>query len=240
MNELAKQPSLWPPSYLVRKHLWARRIKFKASLKYGLEITVPRRFNLKELPSLLDKNREWIETQLLKLDQLKDLASHEALPEQLEFKAINQIWKINYVAAETRLQLLVRPQQELVVLGKIENKASCYKLLIQWSKKQARVELLKQLEEISLKIAIPYGQAKVRSQVSRWGSCSSKKSLSLNYKLLFLRPELMRHVMIHELCHTVHMNHSDRFWALVAEHDANWQVHRRELRRGQVDLPGWL
>jgi YgjP-like, metallopeptidase domain len=52
----------------------------------------------------------------------------------------------------------------------------------------------------------------VKSQRTRWASCSAKKNLSLNTKLLFLSPDLVRYVLIHELCHTVYMDHSKEFW----------------------------
>lgn len=58
--------------------------------------------------------------------------------------------------------------------------------------------------------------------------------------MIFLPPELMRHILIHELCHTVHLNHSPQFWRLVAKYDPNWRLHNRLSKQEEMQLPMWL
>lgn len=229
----------WPPNVTLKKHARARHIKLKASVQHGLELVVPKRFNPKEIPFILEQNRIWIEKQLLKIQS--QFISIDKLPNEIIFSAINLSWQIEYIASDMKLKLLSRPhQRELVFIGDIQNKLACKKLLIIWVKKQARIYLLNQLEEVSQQIRLSYTHAIIRDQSTRWGSCSSKKSISLNYKLLFLPFELMRHVLIHELCHTVHLNHSDAFWGLVERFDPKWEQHRRELRKADKLIPMWL
>ena len=64
---------------------------------------------------------------------------------------------------------------------------------------------------------------------SRWGSCSSVGNLNFNYKLVHYSPEVIDYVLIHELAHLVHLNHSDKFWALVAKYDGQYKKHRLML-----------
>lgn len=75
-----------------------------------------------------------------------------------------------------------------------------------------------------------HGAIRIGNQKSRWGSCSTRGSLSFNYKILFLPPALQTYVVVHELCHLKEMNHSKRFWALVAEQVPEWSTLRNELR----------
>lgn len=67
----------------------------------------------------------------------------------------------------------------------------------------------------------------IKNSKSRWGSCSSRGNLNFNYKLLFLPPEVLDYVVVHELCHLAHFNHGPEFWAKVAE----TVPHHKELRR---------
>jgi predicted metal-dependent hydrolase len=71
----------------------------------------------------------------------------------------------------------------------------------------------------------------VRDQTTRWGSCSTTGTLSLNWRLILLPPMLHDHVILHELSHRRHMDHSDRFWNQLAAWDPDWKKHDRELNK---------
>ena len=65
---------------------------------------------------------------------------------------------------------------------------------------------------------------------TRWGSCSGKNSINFAWRLIFCPPEIADYVILHELCHIWHKNHSAAFWALVAQHDPDYAAHRAWLR----------
>lgn len=71
----------------------------------------------------------------------------------------------------------------------------------------------------------------IRSQKTRWGSCSKDGNLNFNYKLIYLTPEMMDYVIVHELCHTDQFNHSKKFWFLVSEIIPNYKEIRKELKK---------
>ena len=80
----------------------------------------------------------------------------------------------------------------------------------------------------------------LRRQRTRWGSCSAAGTISLNVCLMFQRPEVVRYLMVHELCHRRHMNHSDRFWQLVESFEPGWRALDAELLKGWRHVPGWV
>lgn len=76
----------------------------------------------------------------------------------------------------------------------------------------------------------------IKNTSTRWGSCSSNNNLNFNYKIIYLRPELADYLIVHELCHLGELNHSKRFWALVAQTIPDYVEINKELRRTPVQL----
>lgn len=96
-------------------------------------------------------------------------------------------------------------------------------------------ESARQLVEARLKYfqsfySVTWKRVSIRNQKTRFGSCSRAGSLSFNYRLLLLPPHLRDYIIVHELCHLKELNHSNRFWALVAETFPDYKKLRRELR----------
>jgi predicted metal-dependent hydrolase len=231
----------WPPLYTVKKHPRARHVKLKATLKFGLELVVPKRFNPKEIPLILEHNKAWIIKHLAKINEQAKLFSNIDLPEQINLLAFAQAWKIDYIATEsTKLRLMTRPQQELVLFGNVHDKELCKKLLSNWAKTQAKKLLRVRIEQLSTLCDLPFNNLTIRNQRSRWGSCSVDKNINLSFKLVFLPPALMNYIIIHELCHTVQLNHSAKFWRLVAKFDVNWKEHCKAARQAESLIPPWI
>ena len=105
--------------------------------------------------------------------------------------------------------------------------------------KVMRVEAMRILPErlasLSCRHGFQYAGVTIRITKTRWGSCSSKKQISLSASLMQLPDHLIDYVLLHELCHTVEMNHSDRFWALMNKvTNGNAQKNRKELVKNYV------
>jgi predicted metal-dependent hydrolase len=79
----------------------------------------------------------------------------------------------------------------------------------------------------------------VRMQRTRWGSCSSSGTVSLNAALLFLEPAVVRYLFVHELCHLIALNHSRKFWCAVARYEPNYEALDRRLTEAWHEIPLW-
>ena len=79
-------------------------------------------------------------------------------------------------------------------------------------------------------MGVTYGRISIRKQRTRWGSCSREGNLNFNCLLMMVPPEVLDYVVVHELCHRLEMNHSERFWAQVEKVIPNYRVPRKWLK----------
>lgn len=98
-------------------------------------------------------------------------------------------------------------------------------------KEKAREMIIGKVKYWSRYYNFEYGDIRIKRQRTMWGSCSSKKNLNFNYRLIFLPERLIDYVVVHEICHLREMNHSKRFWTLVENTIPNYKELRSELRR---------
>lgn len=104
-------------------------------------------------------------------------------------------------------------------------------------RRNAKIILPPRLYMLSNTHGLPYNKVKINSSRGRWGSCSAKKDINLSYFLVLLPQHLIDYVLLHELCHTREMNHSDRFWDLLNSVTNNKAFElREELKKYKTDF----
>ncbi|TLU55475.1 MAG: M48 family metallopeptidase [Chlorobium sp.] len=211
----------------------------------GLIVVLPEGFPKKEIPVLLLRHAEWIRKTKETLDahRLEPFpAAGNGWPCKVLFPHFDEEWELEYqqtsAVAEGDIEEL--SPTSLLLYGDVANEGVCRKLLFSWLKHRAGLLLLPAFEKLATSLDFDYAEAKVRLQHSRWGSCTAAHVITLNTKLLFLPDYLIRHIMVHELCHTVHLNHSRSFWALVHQHDPLWRIHNREMKSAWKYVPAWV
>ena len=95
----------------------------------------------------------------------------------------------------------------------------------------AKEPLSRHLLKLAAEVGVKVASIHIRDQRSRWGSCSGRKSISLNWRLILMPHALQRHILLHELAHIPHPNHSKRFWDCLQEWDPDTSLHRETLRK---------
>lgn len=223
----------WLPAYHVKRHQRAKHVKLRYSLKRGLCVTVPPRFNLKQLPSILVSHRDWI------VKQMSQPRDDVVFPTRIELPLLNQVWLIVYEPKQGKPRLRELRTGELILNVDEGNVTQVTRLLKAWLRRKAEQVLPPLFSSLSETLGLPFRSLSIRSQSSVWGSCSHDQSIRLNDRLLFFPQPLARHIMIHELCHTKFMNHSAAFWALVRSYDPEYLQHKKICRTFQNQLPRW-
>lgn len=97
-------------------------------------------------------------------------------------------------------------------------------------KEEARILVHKKIIEINSFYHFKFNKIFIKNQKTRWGSCSNRKNLNFNYKIILLPNELLEYIITHELCHLQEMNHGKEFWNLVAQRDPEYKKHHKKLQ----------
>jgi predicted metal-dependent hydrolase len=226
------------PPYSVKVSQRARSVRLQISRDNGLVITVPKTFNQRLLPGILQSKLDWIRKTIDRINRLP-VAMGKGLPDKLTLTATNETWLIVYRTEPDKKVTMVEQShgKVLVISGKISSKTAVHRLLKGWLKDKAVRVLPDWLERISRKTGLPFQKLTIRDQKTRWGSCSAKKNINLNFRLIFLPVHLVDYVMIHELCHTQVLSHSSTFWKLVASFYPQYKEARKQLREMAREIP---
>ena len=193
------------PVKVARKRI-AKHYILKVTHLGWIQLTLPNRGNLREGLAFLEKHRVWIAQQWL--EWLKRSHEHQDRQGRLEVLYRGHMEPItlstedkNTIAHFARLSFPVDLSR--MSLGDWMNS---------WLRYQAGKDLPARLAKWALKYDFKYHRLSIRNQRTRWGSCSSQKNISLNWRLIQLPDKHADYVMLHELNHLRHMNHSKRFW----------------------------
>ena len=103
--------------------------------------------------------------------------------------------------------------------------------LMDWLKRTCQTYISRRLVQLSRDMGVKYQAVSLKNLSSRWGSCSSRHNLNFNWRLVHFPPDVIDYVLIHELAHLVHANHSQMFWHLVARHDPSYKKHKKQLQQ---------
>ena len=208
----------------------------------GLVVVVPRYWS-GDVAAIVAEKRAWAERALARVAEKHALhaAGAEALlPHEVELRVAGRTLPVEYRSTPaTRTQARVGVDGSLVVSGDIDDADACLAALTRWLDRESRALLLPLLGEVAAQSGVAYASARVRRQRTRWGSCSAKKTISLSRNLVFLPPELVGSLMLHELAHTRVMNHSARFWRELERLDPLAREHREAMRNAQRFVPAW-
>lgn len=248
MRGAAPQLSLFPehdepgfePGFDVRESARARNLSIKVYPRGRVEVVVPKRTRPNEVQSFVKENSEWIR-KARESFALTHPPEPFRLPDKIDLGGIGQRVLVRYEHRHNAKSVRCRSGKQLVVLtGQIGNDKLCVKALKRWLACVAKKEFEPRLRALSGLTETPYGKLQVRAQRTCWGSRSSTGTISLNLCLLFLEPALLRYLMIHELCHGRHMNHSKSFWHYVGKFEPNYKKLDRELTESWKRVPSWI
>lgn len=210
-----------------------RRLSLKVS-HASIVLNVPRWSSKKNALAWLDENRSWVRNQLRKTEVPNPYEPGKkialATGRFIEFDISSDRY-FHIVSDEAGSRILI--PGEIPINQRTHGTEFCFRKAL---KAEAEPCLRSEMQEISEKMNLSFNTLRVKTLRSRWGSCSVKKNINLNSKLILLNFELRHYVYLHELAHLKHRNHGPGFWKLLNTWlDGNARQLDRELSK--VKLP---
>jgi len=226
--------------FSVRESGRARRLSIKVFPRGRVEVVVPKRTRPAEVREFVEAHRDWIARA-----RASFAAEHRpepfALPQIVNLKGIERQYVVRYEPEAGGKTVKYRNHGGAVVLsGRTGDERLCVLALKRWLTRLAKREYPPRLRALSGLTGNSYKKIHVRGQRTCWGSHSSSGTISLNYCLMFLDPRHLRYVMIHELCHARHMNHSRQFWGLVGRFEPDYRRLDKDLNGSWKQIPTWV
>ena len=237
------QMPLWAPQdaspgWHVRISRRARRLSMRVFPGGRVEVVVPPGVGIPAIERFVARHRDWADR---RSREYALLAPHAAVrrPESIELALPGRRWVVAYGSSH-RSTVHDTGDGVLRVRDTGQSDRHLSSALLRWLGGVAAVELGTRLDALAGELGIDYARMHLRRQRTRWGSCSAAGTISLNVCLMFQRPAVVRYLLIHELCHRRHMNHSGRFWRLVESFEPDWRALDAELLRGWQHVPAWV
>lgn len=211
----------------IRRIKTAKHIKISVTPKGSLRATTPPLTPVKFVRTLINSSRPKIRT----------LVEHSS--PQITCKSGMRVGKTHSLIVKPGVSLAVTRHGSTITATHpdsmpVENpelQAAIRKAIIQALRREAKQYLPDRLQILARTFGYHYSRVRFSHAGTRWGSCSSRGTISLNIALMKLPFELIDYVLIHELCHTKQMNHSKEFWKLVAEADPAYKQHIRAIKK---------
>ncbi|MEN8252888.1 MAG: SprT family zinc-dependent metalloprotease [Patescibacteria group bacterium] len=218
-------------SYIHKTHPKSKSIKIKIDGSGQVVVVTPKMTPKFVINLFVKKNKTWIEKALIQQKASKNFAvnNNEILIFGKKYKKI--------IKSDISILPGVKTIENNININLLKNtKANSEKAINRFLKNTATKYIIPRTHAIAKKMKISFGKITLREQKTRWGSCSSKGNLNFNWRLVHTPPKVIDYVIIHELAHRKHMDHSRSFWNLVEKFDPEHKKNRGWLKRRGLNL----
>jgi predicted metal-dependent hydrolase len=191
-----------------------RSIAIHITREGSVEVRAPLRISDGEINSFVAQKQSWIEKHTARIREQKKSADSYSLTDGMYL--LGKCYPVRFGDRMEFNEQFIIPQDT--------------KKIISWYKKQARAHITKRVEHYLPIMGVEVEQIRIGSADTLWGSCSAKGNLNFTWKLIQLPDRIIDYIVVHELAHRIHMNHSAEFWQTVKRVIPDYTCIRASLR----------
>ena len=230
--------------YVLKRMPRRRHVHILVNGEGIVEVRAPWRFGRRRARETLRGNAEWVlhtlertHRRISRRPRLVDGARLPLLDRSLRLDLRPRAQRDLFDSGGPRRGLVERRGEVLRVSATSLGEGELRALIEGWYRREAAAHLAARVEHYAPLLGVRPSKMTIRGQHSRWGSCSVTGALSLNWRLMMAPEALADYVVVHELCHLRHMDHSPRFWAMVGGLMPDYRLRRKRLNALQEHLP---
>lgn len=238
VNTKVKKDNSLPFDYQIRRSKRARKTRIVVSAN-KVEVVAPSMAAERKIHDFVYHQRDWVGAALKKMQRhreniVKLAPTHYRDGANIPFKG--SFFPLSVKSAASRGIKIEFTEQDGFIAHSSESARSDHGeslrlALVRWMKQQARTEAHRYIRAHAEKHRLIPRSLRIKTQKSRWGSCGVNNDINLNWLLIMAPPTVMEYVVVHELCHIRHRNHSRDFWELVADHLPDYRQRRNWLKQ---------
>ncbi|MEX2361823.1 MAG: SprT family zinc-dependent metalloprotease [Patescibacteria group bacterium] len=213
------------PEIKIKRYRASRSLKLRVIDDGSIVVTAHPFVSERQIHRFVAEHQDWITEKLAVINKNQHhlTANRQSLP----FRGKDYAFRLAISRQRPKAEL---GDTTLTVSAPSESHSVVRSTLEKWYKKQAKVYFEKRVPLLADLVNSDVTRVTIRSQRSRWGSCSSRQTISLNWRLILCPDWVSDYVIYHELAHLTHMNHSRVFWGLVADYFPRYKEAERWLK----------
>ena len=218
-------------NYYVKRHRNSRGINLLVDKDRGFRVVASQWASQNDILNAIEKNKEWI---------LKNVKYFDSLPK--EKRELGHGETVNYLGLPYVLEIAGAKKNSLeinettILLNKKNSTKTINEVFNKLLKEKAKEFLTKKTNEFAFDFGVDINNIVIKDQKTCWGSCSPSKNINLNWRLIMEPLRVIDYVIVHELCHLAHLNHSKRFWDLVEKRMPEYKQHEKWLKKNRPKL----
>lgn len=218
--------------YSIRESKRAKNINIRVDAQKGLELVYPVGVKKPTPKEILKIKEQWILSALDNLQTRADTRFERSYQQGAIFQFLGEDVTLNVIQKTHGQRITVNLTSNTLDVSlppdiQLDETAVIRDAIEKFYRNEAKAYIPDRTREIADELGFAFNRIVIKNQKTRWGSCSTGNNLNFNLRLMMTPPEAIDYIIIHELCHLTHMNHSKQFWNLVGKHCPDYKQWRK-------------
>lgn len=210
-----------------------RTVAMRVETPGNVSVIAPKQLSRKSIEELLKSKSRWIHKQFDLLESCEPLGVQAGL---LMFRGNVYPLELKEEKGRKQPELSIK-DGKIMLYAPVNCEEACLEQAVEkWYREQARLSIEKKVEDYAGIIGRRPQKVTIKTQKSQWGSCSNRGNLNFNWRLAMAPDSIVDYLVVHELCHLVHLNHSKEYWGLVESVMPDYKERRNWLKQNGIIL----